>query len=162
MSLRDRMFPVPELPEPSDDPGASAVGDPNRWAAWFAQMYADVAQSLRGVALQGALPMPIGYDESGRALGANGSQQISRSAGRLLGWSIKETGGVAAVSLVFNDIDESTGGNANHGPVVAVTGLIASGHENEMITPTSFSDGLAVTFTGSGLVYGVVLLGGVD
>jgi hypothetical protein len=154
------MLPVPTLPEPDEDPGADHSGV-NRWAAWYAQMYADVAKSLRGVALQGALPIQIGYDDGGRELGQNGSQQISRSAGRLLGWSIRETSG-AAVNLVFNDVDESSGGNASHGPLVGVTGLAANGHENEVIVPTSFSDGLAVTFTGSGFVFGVVLLGGVD
>lgn len=164
MSLRERasaMLPVPKLPELPDDPGAAAAGDPNRWAAWFSQMYADVAKSLRGVALQGALPIQIGYDDSGHNLGQGGTQQISRSAGRLLGWSLQETAG-QPLAVVFNDVDEAVGGNASHGPLVGVTGLLANGHENESITPTSFSDGLAVTFTGSGKVFGVVLLGGVD
>lgn len=164
MSLRSRatgMLPVPTLPDPADDPAAAATPDPQRWAAWFSQMYADLAESLRGVALQGALPVPIGYDNSGRQLGANGSQQISRSAGRLLGWSIRETSG-EAIELVFTDTDESAQGQANHGSLVAITALDANGHENESIRPTSFVDGLAVTFLGSGFVYGVALIGGVD
>lgn len=164
MSLRSRstpMLPVPTLPDATDDPEAHSNPSPERWAAWFSQLYADLSQSLRGVALQGALPVAIGYDDAGRQLGANSSQQISRSAGRLLGWSIKETSG-APVSLTFFDCDEPEQANASHGSPVAVTALAANGHENIQLVPTSYVDGLAVSFSGSGLVYGVALLSGVS
>jgi hypothetical protein len=163
-SLRHRaasMFPVPTLPAPEEDLGAKADGIVQNWAAYWAQLYADLSESLQGVALQGALPVQVGWDDGGRFLGQGGVQVLSRSAGRLLGWSLLETAD-AAVTLRFYDGDESAALNAGHGTPVAATQLAANGHENEALRPTSFSDGLSVGFAGTGQVWGVVLIGGVD
>lgn len=122
--------------------------------AWLTQLMTDVAQSLGGVALQGALPVQFGYDRDGRGPRLT----ISRSAGRLLGYSLYETAGHdVIVNFYDNDLGSTDGDDVWHEDAAAnkVTNLLG--------IRASFSAGLSAEFvTTGGQVRGIALLGGVD
>lgn len=126
----------------------------NDGIAWLTQLMTDVAQSLNGVALQGALPVEFGYDAAGRGP----RLAISRSAGRLLGYSLYETNG-ADVTVNFYDNDQGT----TEGTDVWHAKATANSVTNLLDIRASFSVGLSVEFvTTTGKIRGVALLGGVD
>jgi hypothetical protein len=117
---------------------------------WLSQMQSDMAASLGGVMLQGALPIPIGS-------APGGSARPLSSPGRVLGWSIHETSGtVAAVVRIWD------GREAGSKPLGYVA-LAAGGVSNHWIGGggISVTDALFVE-TLSGTVEGVLYLGGVD
>lgn len=121
---------------------------------WLSQLMTDVAQSLNGVALQGALPVPFGYDAGGRGPRLS----ISRSAGRLLGYSLSETAGHdVTVNFYDNDLGTTDGDDVWHElvPTSKVVNLLG--------IRASFSSGLSAEFvTSGGQIRGIALLGGVD
>jgi hypothetical protein len=122
--------------------------------AWLTQLMTDVAQSLNGVALQGALPVPFGWDKDGRGP----RLKISSSAGRLLGYSLYETAGHdVVVNFYDNDLGTTDGADVWHADATANTVT------NLLDIRASFSIGLSVEFvTTGGQVRGIALLGGVD
>lgn len=58
------------------------------YVRWGAEMRAAMAQTLGGVWLQGARAVPLG------TVTAGGTQQLSSSAGRCVGWSVRNQDGV--------------------------------------------------------------------
>lgn len=160
MERKRRHSSVSAIRLPTVDPEATPQTIMTAYSAWIAQLYADLAESLDGVALQGALPVEIGTNLHGVAL----SPQISRSAGILRGWSLRETGG-QAVTLDFFDVDEAQGQNivvAGSFRRVATTQLAANGASTAELPNASFQSGLGVLIGGAGTVTGVLYLNGVD
>lgn len=139
---------------PHTDPHPDTDSQLKQYVAYMAQLWADQAHSLLGVALQGALPVAFGYDKDGRGP----KMKVSTSAGRLLGYSLLETAGHdVTVNFWDNPLGEASGSEVWHDIVTASKVL------NFVGVNASFSTGLSVEFvTSGGLVRGVALLGGVD
>jgi hypothetical protein len=148
----------PQLTMPEVDPAPERATINTEWSRWVTQLMTDLAQSKDGVALQGALPVSVGWDEAGR-----GPQIIaSASAGRLLGYSFVETAG-QAVTVHFHDAATNTPATQTDGPSVWHTAVAANGVRELVGMNVSFSTGLSLEFnTSGGQVRGVVLLSGVD
>ncbi len=125
------------------------------YVRWAAQMQADLAASLGGVMLRGALPIPIGT-------APGGSPRPLSSPGRIVGWSLHETGGTNPAVLRIWDGRE-TGSNP-----LAYLGVPAAGTETRWLGGggISVTDALLIEITtGDSLstdVEGVLYLGGVD
>jgi hypothetical protein len=121
-------------------------------ARWLAQMQADVAESLGGVMLRSARPVPITVLPT----------ILSSSPGRLVGWSVHET--VGANPYVIR-LRNGTEGSAD---LVAVISGNAGSAESRWFGPggISFTEGLYVEIVvGGGLsqtVEGVVYIGAAD
>ena len=148
----------PQLTMPEVDPNPERATVLTEWSRWSAQMMTDLSQSLSGVALQGSLPVPIGWDAAGR-----GPQIVaSGSAGRLLGYSFLETAG-QPVTVHFHDAATNTAATQTDGPDVWHTLVAANGIRELVGLNVSFSTGLSLEFvTTTGQIRGVVLLSGVD
>lgn len=146
---------------PTVDPDATPETQLTAYTAWIAQLYADLTESIDGIALQGCDAVEIGTNSAGIVL----SPQISRSAGILRGWSLRETNG-AAVTIDFYDVDLAAGQNIAGDVVglrkICTTALAANGHETIPVPNVSFVGGLGVVFTGTGIVTGDVWINGVD
>jgi hypothetical protein len=114
---------------------------------------AGLAQTQRGLRVDGAAPRPL-PTVSG-ILYAGGPK-------RLVGWTARETGGVASVSVDLYD-----GGDAG---AVDPSRLVASltcpaGMESKysaMPAGISFGEGLYAVVSGTGTLRGVALIGAVD
>lgn len=147
----------PQLTMPPVDPHPERATIGTEYARWVTQLMTDVAQSLNGVALQGALPVPVGFDPGG-----HGPQVLaSGSAGRLLGYSLFETAG-QAVTVHFHDAATNTAAVQSDGPDVWHEQVAANSVKNLTGMNVSFSTGLSLEFVGTGQLRGVVLLSGVD
>jgi hypothetical protein len=125
------------------------------YVRWLMQMSADLATSLGGVMLQGALPVPIGS-------APGGSVRPLSSPGRIVGWSLHETGGTnPAVMRVWDGRESGTK------PLVYVS-IPASGTDNRWLGTggISVTDALFIEFAAGGSlsqsVEGVLYLGAVD
>lgn len=138
-----------EVPTQSDE-----ATDHTEYIRWLSQLQADVAQSLGGIMLQGARPVPIG-------LAPGGTKTAIRSPGRLVGWSLHETTGANPALVRFWD-----GREVGANPLGYVT--VNAGQAINLWNPPgiSITDALLVEFvTGGGLstsVEGVVYLGAAD
>lgn len=112
------------------------------------KLRAELARGNRGVNLQGALVVQL------RAPGTGGTQ-ASGSAGRLMGWSLRETSGTAPATIWLRD------GRGPDGPIVAVVQLAATASQNTgHIGGMALAEGLYVDVAGA--VEGAVYLGGTD
>ncbi len=122
---------------------------------WFSQMQTDLAETVGGVLLRGARPVQIGT-----ATGA--TPLVSTSAGRCVGWSMRETTGVNPAVVRLWD------GRSNEGDLVACVNLGNGASNTQWMAPGGFSfqHGLYVeVIAGGGLsddVEGVVYLGGTE
>ncbi|MEV4557784.1 hypothetical protein AB0K51_12380 [Kitasatospora sp. NPDC049285] len=116
---------------------------------WLSQLQADLAQSINGVALRAARPVAIG-------VAPNGSQRPLSSAGRIVGWSVRETTGAAAVVRLWD-------GREAGGQLLGVIAFPAGAAANVMPSGggINVSDALFVEVV-TGTVEGVLYLGGVD
>lgn len=122
---------------------------------WAQQMQADLAASLGGVMLRGALPIPIG--------GApGGSLRPLSSPGRIVGWSLHESAGTnSALVRVWDGREPGT-------KPLAYISVPAGGTDNRWLGEggISVTDALLVELaTGGSLsqsVEGVLYLGAVD
>lgn len=148
----------PQLTMPEVDPHPDRSTINTEWARWTAQLMTDLSQSLNGVALQGALPIEVGWDADGR-----GPKIVaSGSSGRLLGYSFFETAG-QPVTVHFHDAATNTAATQTDGPSCWHTQVAANGVRELVGLNVSFSAGLSLEFvTTTGQVRGVVLLSGVD
>jgi hypothetical protein len=146
MGLNSAMATVPtqeKVPEEVD------------FVRWVSQMQTNLAESLGGVLLRAARPVQVGI--------AGGAQNLaSTSAGRLVGWSLREsTGANPAVVRLWD-------GRDNEGALVACINLGQGASETQWMAPggVSFQHGLFVeVIEGTGLsvsVEGAVYLGGVE
>lgn len=130
---------VPEQTDPATD-----------LIRWLAQMQTDLAASLGGVMLQGALPVPVGT-------APGGSPRPLSSPGRVVGWSIHETGGVSPALVRIWD-----GREAGTKPIAYIQ--VAAGatvNHWQGFGGVSVTDALLVEVV-SGAAEGVVYLGAVD
>jgi hypothetical protein len=138
-----------EVPTQSDQ-----ATDHTEYIRWLSQLQADVAQSLGGIMLQGARPVPLGT-------APGGTKTLSRSAGRLVGWSLHETSGTNPALVRFWD-----GREAGANPLAYIS--VPAGLTVNMWNPPGISvtDALLVEFvTGGSLsttVEGVAYLGAAD
>ena len=113
---------------------------------WLSQMQADIAESLGGVMLRGARPVPIGT-------APGGSPHPLTSPGRLVGWSVRETSGADAAVVALWDARE-----AGSRPLAYIS-LAGGASDTRMLSPgVSVVDALFVEVV-SGAVEGVVYLG---
>ena len=119
---------------------------PKQFERWSAQL-ATGLQSFEGaLALQGARNIPVGV--GGRTLAQAGQ-------GRLVGWSLRATGG--AVTVAIRDSRES-----DNGDVVALVELAAeTSKEIWLGSGVSFVNGLYVKVTGPGQFQGSLWIGAV-
>lgn len=120
------------------------------YVRWALQMQADLAASLGGVMLRGALPIPIGS-------APGGSLRPLSSPGRIVGWSVHETSGTNPAFLRVWD------GREPGNKPLAYIGLTAGQVLNHWIGGggISVTDALSVELV-TGTVEGVLYLGGVD
>lgn len=122
---------------------------------WLSQMQADLAASLGGVMLRGALPIPIGS-------APGGSLRPLSSPGRIVGWSLHETEGTNPALLRVWD------GRESGTKPLAYISVPAGGTDNKWLGQSGISvtDALLVELaTGGSLsasVEGVLYLGAVD
>jgi hypothetical protein len=107
---------------------------------------AGFSSSLRGTRLSGALPRPVQPNASAYTAG-----------GRLVGWSIRATGG----EVVLNLYD---GPAADPARFVAAVDLPTGGSQSQWMGPggISFVEGLYVESTGAGTPIGALWIGAVD
>ncbi len=133
-----------------DVPDQSDAATPDTdYVRWLSQLQADVAQSLGGIMMQGARPVPVGS-------APGGTNTPIRSAGRLVGWSLHETSGTVAALVRIWDGRES----GSH--PLAYIALDAGKTLNSWNAPgISITDALLVEVA-SGAVEGVVYLGAAD
>lgn len=119
------------------------------YVRWAMQLQADLAQSLGGVMLRGARPVPLGT-------AANSSSRPTSSPGRLVGWSVRETSGAAAATVRLFD------GRDTSGTLLATLQLTSGqSHQNWLGgSGVSITDALYVDITGQ--IEGSVYLGAVD
>lgn len=107
---------------------------------WGAELRASLARTLNGVWLQGALPVPLGPVSAGNG----GTQQLSSSAGRCVGWSVRNQDGVNA--RVIN-LRERNG----EGPILAtitLPGGTPGAASTQFFTPGfAFTSGLYAEIT---------------
>lgn len=125
------------------------------YVRWALQLQADLAASLSGVELRGALPIPIGSAPAG-------SMRPLSSPGRIVGWSLHETGGTNPAVVRLWDGRES-GANP-----LAYISVPAGGTDNRWQGGggISVTDALMIdTESGGSLsqtVEGVLYIGAVD
>lgn len=109
--------PVPMARPPHDAPvhdqGAASAMETQRL---LAGLMADLADSVNGLTLRGARAVPVGTAPHGtlRVL-------ASGAAGRLMGWSLRESSGTAGVLVRIFD-----GHDANDGTLLATIPLAAA------------------------------------
>jgi hypothetical protein len=119
------------------------------YVRWLSQLQADVAQSLGGIMMQGARPVPVGS-------APGGTNTPARSPGRLVGWSLHETTGTAAALVRFWD------GRETGSKPLAYVALAAGQTLNSWNGPgISITDALLVEVA-TGAVEGVAYLGAAD
>lgn len=125
------------------------------YVRWLAQLQTDLAASLGGVMLRGALPIPIGS-------APGGSLRPLSSPGRIVGWSLHETGGTdPALCRIWDGRESGT-------RPLAYLSVPAGGTENRWMGGggISVTDALLVEFASgaslSAAVEGVLYLGAVD
>jgi hypothetical protein len=109
------------------------------------EMAAALAQSVRGLRIDGARARPVVPN-----------MMNVQTGGRLVGWSVRADGGT--VQINFRD------GRAD-GDVIAVTPLLAAGAtstEQAMPAGVAFAEGLYVEVTGTGAATGSAWIGAVD
>jgi hypothetical protein len=104
-----------------------------------------LAESVRGLRIDGALP---------RVVRANASNYSA--GGRLVGWSVQATGG--PVRILLHDGQDASG------DVVAIVDLADQENQSQWMGPggVSFVDGLYAECTGTGALTGSVWIGAVD
>ena len=137
-------IPAPETPKETPE---------IEYVKWLAQMQTDLAQSHNGVLLQGARPAPLGGVDAG-----TGTVRLTGSAGRLVGWSVRETGGVNGAVIRLHDSRDTSG------TVIAVISVNAGQAQTIWLDAgVSFVDALAAELvTGANLstaIEGSVYLG---
>lgn len=121
-------------------------------ARWLSQMQADVVESLGGIMLRAARPVPLTVLPT----------HVSSSPGRLVGWSVRETVGTNPYVLRFHN------GTDDQADLVAMITGAAGSADNHWFGPggLSFTEGLYVELvTGGGLstaIEGVLYLGAAD
>jgi hypothetical protein len=120
-------------------------------ARWIAQMRADLAETLGGIMLRGARPVSLTVLPT----------LLSGSPGRLVGWSLHETGGTNPFVIRFRN-----GGDSAQ-PLIACTTAAASGVDTRWFTSgISFTEGLFIELvTGGSLstsVEGTVYIGAAE
>lgn len=119
------------------------------YVRWLAQMQADLAQSLGGIMLRGARPVPVGSAPGGTSL-------PTLSPGRLVGWSLHETTGTTPAVVAFWD------GREPGSRPLAYVALTGGQSAQQWVSPgISVTDALLVQVV-SGAVEGVAYLGGAD
>lgn len=122
---------------------------------WLMQMQANLAETLHGVMLRGARPVQIGQASGATSL-------VSTSAGRFVGWSVRESTGANPAVLRLWD------GRNNEGHLLACINLSNGGSNTTWLSPggVSFQYGLYVEIiSGTGLsddVEGAVYLGAAE
>lgn len=111
-----------------------------------AALASGLTKTVNGLRVTGARP---------QALQANAI--ASTGAGRLVGWSIRETAGAAAVITIYAARDAS-----DPLALVATIPLVANGGDTKLpaVPGVSFGDGLYVAVTGA--VAGALYFGAVD
>jgi hypothetical protein len=134
---------VPEQPDPASEIEV---------VRWMEQMRTDLAESLGGIMLRAVRPVPLTVLPT----------ILSASPGRLVGWSLRETGGTNGFACRFYNGDNSAA------DVVAIEGGPASAVRTQLFPAggISFTEGLYLSLvTGGSLsssVEGVVYLGASD
>jgi hypothetical protein len=125
----------------------AAEGDKTRL-----EMAAGLAQTQRGLRVDGAASRPLPV--------AGGV--VYGGARRLVGWSVRETGGTNPVSVDL--YDGSDAGAIDPARLVAAFTVPAGGSTTKSIMPAgiSFGEGLFAVVTGTGVLRGVALIGAVD
>jgi hypothetical protein len=110
-------------------------------------------KTLRGVQLLGAEPRALALNSAGYAA----SQGISRSAGRLAGFSFREVTGAAAVIRLRDGADRDLAAN---GDLLVTVSLIGNESDRDWFMPggISFGYGVYVEIV-SGTVEGTIYLG---
>lgn len=152
-----RLFQPPGATAARLDIDAPDQPDPDReieYVRWLSQMQTDLAQSIGGITLQGARPVTL-------TLGSSTGSVLSTVGGRLVGWSIRETGGVNPLVLRFRN-----GGDSGQ-PVIATAYAPAGQVTAPWMPPgVSYTEGLYLeVVTGTGLstsLEGAVYLGAAD
>ena len=125
------------------------------YVRWLQQMQTDLAETLGGVMLRAARPVQVLTTTSGTA------RPLS-SPGRLVGWSMRETGGAAPAVVRLYD------GRDNAAPLVASLSLPQGSDRIAWLAPggVSLQEGLYVECVAGGglsqLVEGCVYLGAAE
>lgn len=113
-----------------------------------AELTTGLAEFHNGAQLRAARPVQVG---------ATGSTALAWvGAGRLVGWSIRATGG--AVTVVLRDARDASG------DILAAIELAAGAAETVWLGPggVSFAEAVYVQTAGAGIIQGAVYLGAVD
>lgn len=115
------------------------------WLERFTELAVRQTQSLNGVLLRGARPVPVG-------LSAGGTTRPATSDGSLVGFALRETTGAAAAVVELRESDAA-------GPLLVPITLTAGASVREWFAPggVNFSNGLFVVVV-SGSVDGSVFL----
>lgn len=115
------------------------------WLDRFEELAVRQAQSLNGVLLRGARPVPVG-------LSAGGTTRPATSDGSLVGFALRETTGAASATVELREQDPA-------GALLVPITLTAGSSVREWFAPggVNFSNGLYVVVV-SGSVDGSVFL----
>jgi hypothetical protein len=120
------------------------------YVRWLAQLQTDLAASLGGVTLRGALPIPIGS-------APGSSARPLSSPGRIVGWSLHETGGTTpAIFRIWDGREAGTKPLAYLSVAAGVANTVWLGAGGISVTDALFIE------TVSGTAEGVLYLGAVD
>jgi hypothetical protein len=125
------------------------------YVRWASQMQADLAQSLGGIMLRGARPVPIGS-------AAAGSNRPLSSPGRIVGWSLHETSGTNPALVRLFDGRDTTGSLLASVQVAASPAAASCNNTWFGTSGISVTDALYVDVSGAGTIEGTLYLGGVD
>jgi len=135
-----------------DDSGVKEID----YVRWLSQLQSDLAASLGGIMLRGALPVAVGA-------APGGTLRPLSSPGRIVGWSLHETKGTSpALVRLWN------GREAANSPPLAYIAIGQGGVDNVWLgnSGISVTEAVLVEFvSGGGLstdVEGVLYLGAVD
>jgi hypothetical protein len=118
-----------------------------------AALEAGMAQTQRGLRIDGAAPRPLPTVTG--LLYAGGPK-------RLVGWTARETGGTNPVSVDL--YDGGDGGAVDPARLVASFTCLAGGESKQAFMPAgiSFGEGLYAVVSGTGVIRGTALIGAVD
>jgi hypothetical protein len=152
-----RIFTQPGAPAARLDVSLPDQPDPPQqveYMRWLSQMQSDLAESIGGITLQAARPVTL-------TLGTSTGSLLSGVGGRLVGWSIRESGGVNPLVIRFRN------GCDNQQPIIGEAYAPAGQVAAQWMPPgVSFTEGLYLeVVTGAGLsgsLEGAVYLGAAD
>lgn len=133
---------APPVDAPVHDPGAVSAMETHRL---LAGLMADLSESMNGLTLRGARAIPVGTAPNGTLRPLS-----SGAAGRLVGWSLRESSGTAGVLVRIFDGHDANGTLLATIPLAAATVSVADAEKSLGSLPhggVSITDGCIIVLS---------------